>query len=193
MKTEFLKNLGLTDEQINSIMAENGKDVEKYKTSSEKYKQQFESTKASLDEANTTIQSYKDMDIESIKKSADEYKEKFEKKEAEMNQKLAQKERDHQMDKYFSGLKFSSESAKRGIIAQFNEQNFDLKDGKFVGAEEFMNKLKETDAGAFAKEEPEDNPLPSFSRGTNSNPNPAGNKNNFGFGFSGVRSRPKED
>lgn len=191
MKTDFLKSLGLTDEQINSVMAENGKDVEKYKTSSEKYKQQYEDTKASLDEANTTIQSYKDMDIESIRKSAEEYKTKFEQKEAEMNQKLAQKERDYQMDKYFSSMKFSSESAKRGIIAQFNEQNFDLKDGKFVGAEEFMNKLKETDAGAFAKEEP-DNPLPSFTRGINTNPAP-NNKDTFNFGFSGVRPRPKEN
>ena len=27
MKTEFLKELGLSDEQIKSIMAENGKDI----------------------------------------------------------------------------------------------------------------------------------------------------------------------
>lgn len=192
MKTEFLKDLGLTDEQISSIMAENGKDVEKYKNSSEKYKQQYESTKASLDEANTTIQSYKDMDIEGIKKSADDWKEKYEKNNAEMVAKLAQQERNHAMDTYFSQMKFSSESARRGIIAQFNEQNFDLKDGKFVGAEEFMNKLKETDAGAFAVEETENNPLPTFSRGTNSNPAP-NNKDAFNFGFSGVRPRPKED
>lgn len=190
MKTEFLKNLGLTDEQISSIMAENGKDIEKYKTSSEKYKQQYESSKAALDEANTTIQSYKDMDIESIRKSAEDYKTAFEKKEAEMNEKLAQKERDYQMDKYFSQMKFSSESAKRGIIAQFNEQNFDLKDGKFVGAEEFMNKLKETDAGAFVEEL--NDPLPIFSRGTSTNPAP-NNKDKFNFGFGGVRPRPKED
>lgn len=189
MKTEFLKNLGLTDEQISSIMAENGKDVEKYKASSEKYKQQFESTKASLDEANTAIQSYKDMDIEGIKHSVDEWKEKYEKDTQELNNKLIAQERSHAVDSYFSQMKFSSESAKRGIIAQFNEQNFDLKDGKFIGAEEFMNKLKETDAGAFAKEEP-DNPLPSFSRGTGTNP--VGNKNDFGFNFNGVRSKPKE-
>ena len=32
MKREFLKELGLSDEQVNSIMAENGKDIEKHKT-----------------------------------------------------------------------------------------------------------------------------------------------------------------
>lgn len=35
MKREFLKELGLTDEQIDKIMAENGKDIEKYKTLAE--------------------------------------------------------------------------------------------------------------------------------------------------------------
>ena len=31
MKRDFLKELGLTDEQIDSIMSENGKDIEKHK------------------------------------------------------------------------------------------------------------------------------------------------------------------
>ena len=83
MKREFLTNLGLTEEQVNKIMDENGrdiekyrKDVEKYSKESEKYKTQYESTKSSLDEANKTIASYKDkdMDIEKIQKSADEWK-----------------------------------------------------------------------------------------------------------------------
>ena len=57
MKREFLTNLGLTEEQVNKIMDENGrdiekyrKDVEKYSKESEKYKTQYESTKSSLDE-----------------------------------------------------------------------------------------------------------------------------------------------
>ena len=62
MKREFLTNLGLTEEQVNKIMDENGrdiekyrKDVEKYSKESEKYKTQYESTKSSLDVANKTI------------------------------------------------------------------------------------------------------------------------------------------
>ncbi len=31
MKREFLKNLGLTDEQVNQIVTENGNDIEKYR------------------------------------------------------------------------------------------------------------------------------------------------------------------
>ena len=35
MKREDLKAMGLTDEQIDKVMAENGKDIEKQKTAAE--------------------------------------------------------------------------------------------------------------------------------------------------------------
>ena len=66
-----------------------------------------------------------------------------------MNNKLTQQERDFATNSYFAGMNFTSESAKRGIISQFKEQNFELKDGKFIGADEYINGLKESDAGAF--------------------------------------------
>ena len=37
MKREFLTNLGLTEEQVNKIMDENGRDIEKYRKDVEKY------------------------------------------------------------------------------------------------------------------------------------------------------------
>lgn len=55
MKTEFLKELGLTEEQITSIMAENGKDINKEKEKTEAAVQQSESYKTQLDQANITI------------------------------------------------------------------------------------------------------------------------------------------
>lgn len=192
MKREDLIALGLTDEQVNKVMNENGKDIEKYKKEVEKYKTQFESTKASLDEANTTIESYKgkDMNIEKIQQAADEWKNKYDTETKALNDKLTAQERKYATDSYFAGMKFTSESAKRGIIAQFNEQKFELKDGKFIGADEYMKTLKESDAGAFATEKP-DVTLPSFSRGTQTN-NTHQDMPNFGFSFNGVRPKPKE-
>ena len=49
MKTEFLKGLGLTDEQISQIQAESGKDVQKEKDKAA-------AIQTRLDEANTQIQ-----------------------------------------------------------------------------------------------------------------------------------------
>ena len=50
MKTEFLKDLGLEQGQIDKIMAENGRDVEKYKTAAETTKAELDGLKAQLTE-----------------------------------------------------------------------------------------------------------------------------------------------
>ena len=83
MKTEDLKNQGLTDEQISFVMSENGKDIEKFKTENETNKTELKPVKEQLKSANETIESYKNMNIEDIKKSADDYKAKFEQSENE--------------------------------------------------------------------------------------------------------------
>ena len=165
MKREFLKNLGLTDEQVNQIMTENGNDIEKYR-------KEVESKTKELETLNTKYESAQ-----------------------KLNNKLTQQERDFATNSYFAGMNFTSESAKRGIISQFKEQNFELKDGKFIGADEYINGLKESDAGAFVVEKTKDEPsLPTFTKGTASKGAPGGenNANAFGFHFAGVRAMPKE-
>lgn len=200
MKREFLKNLGLTDEQVNQIMTENGNDIEKYRKEVESKTKEletlntkYESAQNSLNDANKQIKSYKDMDIEGIKNSAAEWEKKYKDETAELNNKLTQQERDFATNSYFAGMNFTSESAKRGIISQFKEQNFELKDGKLIGADEYINGLKESDAGAFVVEKSKDEPsLPTFTKGTASKGAPEGTGNGFGFNFAGVRAMPKE-
>lgn len=141
---EFLKGLELGDETIDTIMAEHGKLVTKDK-------EEINGLKKQVDDANKEIQSYKDMDIESIKRSADEWKTKFE--EIEANQK-AEKEksiREERTNAFFNEVKFASESAKAGVIAQFNEKDFkyDEETKKFQGASEWLEELKTKDTGAF--------------------------------------------
>ena len=191
MKREFLKNLGLTDEQVNQIMTENGNDIEKYRKEVESKTKEletlntkYESAQNSLNDANKQIKSYKDMDIEGIKNSAAEWEKKYKDETAELNNKLTQQERDFATNSYFAG-----------IISQFKEQNFELKDGKFIGADEYIKGLKESDAGAFVVEKTKDEPsLPTFTKGTASKGAPGGenNANAFGFHFAGVRAMPKE-
>lgn len=77
MKREFLKELGIEEEVINKIMAENGKDIENEKAKLTTKDKEIEVINKQLQEANKSIKSYKDMDIEAIKKSASEWEEKF--------------------------------------------------------------------------------------------------------------------
>lgn len=62
MKTEQLKELGLTDDQIKAVFAENGKDIAAEKAKYDSLKTDYESVKTQLTTANATIDGFKDYD-----------------------------------------------------------------------------------------------------------------------------------
>lgn len=84
MKTEQLKELGLTDDQIKAVMAENGKDVTAEKGKYETLKTDYEAAKEQLTTANKTIDGFKD--YEQVKGQVAEYKTKFEQSETKADQ-----------------------------------------------------------------------------------------------------------
>ena len=100
MKTEDLKNQGLTEEQIKFVMAENGADIKKYKDMAENQKSQLDDFKQKMEEANKQIESFKEMDIESIKKNAEEYKKKYEESQKESEIKLKALQYDTALNEY---------------------------------------------------------------------------------------------
>ncbi len=75
MKTEFLKELGLTEEQIRSVMAENGKDIEAEKEKTKTATTELEGAKTQLSEANKTITDLKknNGDNEALQRKVKEY------------------------------------------------------------------------------------------------------------------------
>lgn len=160
MKREFLKGLGLTDEQIDSIMAENGKDIEKHKAATDKSNQEIETLKteltgikSQLNDANTQIQGFKDMDIEGIKKSADEWKTKYESDTAALKQEMEKKEYDFNIEKFISSYEFTSDFAKKAFVEEFKAKEFKVEEGKFLGADDFIKGFKETNKGVFKEVE----------------------------------------
>ena len=111
--------------------------------SKEKY--MSEKTRADgLDEqlktANTEIQSYKEMDIDGIKTKAAEWETKYATDTQALQEKLNQQAYDYETERYLTGYKFSSELAKKAAIQEFKEKKFQLQDGKFLGADDFMKK-----------------------------------------------------
>lgn len=163
-----------------------------------------------LNSANAEIKSYKDMDIEGIKSKASEWEDKYNTATKELNDKLERQERDHQRDLLFAEVKFASRAAKSGMMAEFDKQDFVLKDGVFQGAEAWLAKQKEEDPASFLQEEkPNDEgkdkqqnqpqqqqqtpPLPTFATSTS-----AGSGQNDGqttemkFHFGAPVRRPKQ-
>lgn len=105
MNREFLKGLGLEDEAIDKIMAENGKDIEKFKSESKTKETELASVQKQLEDANKEIESFKEMDVEAIKKAADDYKAKYEKAQKDAEAEIEALKLEHSIESALKGAK----------------------------------------------------------------------------------------
>lgn len=147
----------------------------------EGFRMEAEGYKAQLGEANTTIQSYKDMDIDGIKKSAADWETKYNTDTKALQDKLDAQATEFAAEKYMGQFQFTSPLVAKAAMAEFMAQGFKRsEDGTFLGADDFMTKMKENNPGAFVVEtpptdpEPPKPPKPTFTPGTD--PTPPGGK-----------------
>lgn len=168
---EFLKSV-LGDELYGKVEAEisayNAADGHKDKpvklanltdggyVSLEKY-QALETKSAGLEkqlgEANEAIQSYKDMDIDGIRKSVTDWEEKYNTDTQALQKRLEGQQREFAAERFLDSQKIKSPLSRKAILQEFLSQGLELKDGAFVGADEYMKGLKEKYPDEFEKEE----------------------------------------
>lgn len=167
MQRKFLEELGLDKEVIDKVMQEHGKTVEKHKkdleAANEKSKNletELETTNKTLGEATSQIEQFKSMDIEGIKKSAEEWKGKYDnfQKEAEAQKvefakQMEAKEYEHAAKEFVGGHKFSSEFTKSAFMKEFLAKELKLENGKFLGADDYINGFKESNPGVFLEDQ----------------------------------------
>lgn len=146
MKTEFLKELGLEQEVISKIMAENGKDIEKYKAENDTLKAESEQQKTQLTEANKQIESFKGMDVDGIKKAADEWKTKFETAQTEAQKQIDALKLDSALDKALLTAKAKNPKLAKAAL---NMELIKLDGDNVLGLNEQLEKLKESDGYLF--------------------------------------------
>lgn len=60
---------------------------------------------------------------------------------------------DHAAEKFMEGYKFTSQAARKAALADFKAKGIKYADGKFEGAEAFMDEYRQADPAAFAGEE----------------------------------------
>lgn len=153
MKREFLKELGLTDKQIDKIMAENGEDIEKAKGDLESKESDLEAKKTEIEilqgqlkEANTQMEKFKEMDIDSIKAAADEYKEKYESAKADAEKELENLKFNHAIDKALTGAKARNTKAVKALL---DMEGLKLTDDKILGLDEQLEEIKKENEFLF--------------------------------------------
>ena len=149
MKREFLEGLGIEKENIDKIMAENGKDIEGIRSNLSTKEQELADAKKLLEDANNKIEGFKDLDVDAIKKEAQEYKEAFEKAEREGKEKLEALQYETELEKYMNSHAFASERIKNSIYNDMKNKGFKLEDGKFLGADDYIKQLQEKEPESF--------------------------------------------
>lgn len=156
MKTEDLKEKGLTDEQISYVMAENGKSISKLQDEVKSLKDDRDAYKKRAEDAEETLKGFEGKDFDAMTKELEDYKKKAEDSKKEFDKAIYDRDFNDALKVELEGYKFSSESAKKAVMSEIREAGLKLKDGKILGLSDLIGQIKSTDAGAFVDEEEEE-------------------------------------
>lgn len=151
-----LEELGveLTDEQKESITKKIGEDVIsvlEHEKKIGKAEAERDNYKKRAETAEGTLKGFDGKSLEEITKERDDWKEKFEQAEKDYNSKLEAREKEDLLKEAFAGVKFTSEAAKRTIMAQVAE-GVSVKNGRLIGFNDLLDEAKKSDASAFVDE-----------------------------------------
>lgn len=174
MKREFLKNMELTDEQIDAIMAENGKDVNSLKEQVNSLSAEKDGLQSQLTERDTQLKDLKgkvkDSDeltaeIEQLQKANKEAKEKY---EAD----LTAQQKSFLVDKALTSA--GARNAK-AVSSLLDLDSVEVKDGQLVGLDDQLKALRDSDGYMFKEDPQPSEPQPQGGvRITGGQPNPEG-------------------
>lgn len=155
MKTDELKAWGLTDEQSEKVMAQYGKDVSKLQKENEKLTADRDKEKERADTAEETLKKFDGVDVETMQAELETWQQKAKDAEKDYADKIAQRDFEDALKEEISGYKFTSEAAKKAIMAEIREAGLKVKDGKILGLSDLLAQMKEKDASAFVDENQE--------------------------------------
>lgn len=123
--------------------------------STEKIELDRDAWKKKAEEAEETLKKFEGIDPEAIQTELTAWKQKAEKAEKDYAAKLEQRDFEDALKEAIIGYKFTSEAAKRAVIADIREAGLKVKDGKILGLNDLITQMKEKDSSAFVDEQQE--------------------------------------
>ena len=163
MSREELKELGLTDEQIDKVMASHGKAIKDTKEKADKveglekqiedYKEEVKTRDTQLENLEKKAKGNKDLEeeIEKLKSEND-------KTTKELQEKLDNQAFEFALDKALSGAKVRNTKAAKALL---NLETIKLDGETLLGLDDQLKAVKESDPYLF-EEEPKDPDTPKF-------------------------------
>ena len=176
MKTEDLLEKGLTQEQVNFVMQENGKDLKKLQKEVDTLITERDNFKERAETAEETLKKFDGKDVDAMQREIDDWKKKAEDAEKNFNAKEAEREKQDLLKEAFADIEFTSNAAKNAIMAQIAD-GVTVKNGKLIGFNDLLEDAKKNDASAFVDKEQQ-----SLEQNKARFTNPMNNQNNGGAG-----------
>lgn len=158
---EILKGFGLEvpadkTDALNAEVAKNYRtiaDYNKQTAKTTKAEQERDGYKEQLDTANETLKGFEGVDLTTIQSDLAAWKKKAEDAEKDFAAKIYARDFDDALKAEMESVKFSSEAAKRAVMAEIRDAKLNLKDGKILGLNDLIEQIKSKDASAFVDEE----------------------------------------
>lgn len=133
---------------FNKAVAENYKTIAEHDKKVGKIEAERDALKERAETAEETLRGFEGKDFDTITRERDEWKQKAEKAEKDYSDKMAAHEKQELLKEAFADIEFTSESAKKAIVAQISE-SVSVKNGKLIGFSDLLEEAKKTDASAF--------------------------------------------
>lgn len=154
---DTLKSFGIEipeDKQadIKKALSEHYKNAKEVAKTLSKVEGERDNWKERAETAEETLKGFDGIDPAKIQTELDGWKKKAEDAEKEYNAKIYDRDFSDALKAALEDVKFSSEAAKKSVMADIKEAGLKLKDGKILGLNDLIEQMKQSDASAFVDE-----------------------------------------
>lgn len=154
---DTLKSFGIEipeDKQadVKKALSENYKNAKEVAKTLSKVEGERDDWKVRAETAEETLKSFDGIDPTNIKSELETWKQKAADAEKEFNAKIYDRDFSDALKAALDDVKFSSEAAKKSVMADIKEAGLKLKDGKILGLNDLIEQMKQSDASAFVDE-----------------------------------------
>lgn len=157
---ETLKSFGIeipADKQadVKKALSEHYKNTAEHNKAISKLEADRDAWKEKAESAEETLKGFEGIDPAQVQSQLADYKKKAEDAEKDRDAKLYERDFADALKTELEGVKFTSEAAKKSVMADIKEAGLKLKDGKILGLNDLISQMKEKDASAFVDEKQE--------------------------------------
>ncbi|CRZ34934.1 minor structural protein GP20 [Herbinix hemicellulosilytica] len=156
MKTEFLKELGLNEEQIKAIMAENGKDIQREHDKFAKIEAERENYKSQLETAQAALKEFEGVDVNNLKSEIEKLQNTLKEKEEQYQKELADRDFNALLERQIN--EFGGRNVK-AVKALLDIETLKASKNQEADIKAALEACKEENDYLFGANEPINNPV----------------------------------